>query len=126
MPRRFRVGLLLLALAFGRALPADARVTAHSAREFFGDAAFGLPQHYVTGGVIALVLLLVIVAIASQRNAPLEAAFLVAVTGGLLSNPAGMIFLTLGALFGALGIGQVMSWMGFQSRLTPDQQARPS
>jgi hypothetical protein len=122
MLRRFRVGLLLLSL--GLAVPAEARVTAHSAREFFGDAAFGLPQHYVLAAVIGLVVALVVVAALSRRNTPLEAAFLIAVGGGLVSNPAGMILITLGSLFSALAIGQVLTSMGIESPLTPDQQAR--
>jgi hypothetical protein len=113
--------VLLLATA---AVPAEARVVARNAREFFGDAAFGLPQHYVAGATIALVLLLTTIAIGTQRNAPFELAFLVSVAGGLLSNPFGMILIMLASLVGTIAIGQVMTWMGFESKLTPEQEAR--
>ena len=122
MRRAFWIGVLMLAAS--GAVPAQARVTAHNAHEFFGDAAFGWPQHYVAAAVIAAVLLLSAVAIGTRRNAPLELAFLVAVAGGLVSNPGGMILITMASLFGALAIGQVMTWMGFESKITPEQRAR--
>jgi hypothetical protein len=114
----------VLLMAASAALPAEARVQARNLHEFFGDAAFGLPQHYLALGIIGLVLLLVVISIASQRNAPFEAAFLVSVAGGLVSNPRGMILIMLGCLGSAIAIGQVMTWMGFESKLTPEQEAR--
>ena len=79
---------------------------------FFGEAAFGWSQSELALVVLCVTLSLVLWAIVSRRNLPLEAAFLVAIGGALLSNIWGMIIITVGSLTGAVVIGEIVSRLG--------------
>ncbi len=114
--RRHRLVAGLAAVAATDAVAADRCFG--NLRECLGDAAFGMAQSDVLVAVLAVVFATFAASLLSRRFWIGELAFIAALAGGLVSNAAGMILLTVGSLGGVLVIGWIADRFGIRGELS--------